>query len=68
MDKGLLLIALLFIGAPIVGLTLILSWVMDNDRFYKGQCDNDSDIRIYIPHRRGDRRGNNGHDQQEGKQ
>lgn len=68
MDKGLLLTALLFIGAPIVGLTLILSWVMDDDRFDKGQRDNDSDMRIYIPHRRRDRRGNNRHDQQEGKQ
>lgn len=47
MDKITGLIALIVIGAPLVIMTLAFQWVMDDERMDKGQCNDDSDIRVY---------------------
>lgn len=74
MDKATALTVLLLIATPLVVITLGIGWLMDDEQDNgdnqgtdKGQCNNDSDIRVYVPMRRRNRRGNNGRDQQEGK-
>lgn len=54
MDKFLGLLMVLGIGVPLITMSFLISWVMDED-VSKGQLHNDSDIRIYIPskYRRG---------------
>lgn len=55
---------ILGICVSVVFLTLLVEWFLDDDRRDKGQHDDDSDMHIYVPHRSGNRRGNNGHDKQ----
>lgn len=66
MDKFEGLIAVICFGIIATVFTLGISGVMDNERFFKGQRDNDSDMRIYIPSRCRNRRGNNGYDKRMG--
>ena len=49
MDKALGIVTVLFVGLPMVVMSLLVSWVMDDERLDKRQPDNDSDIRIYVP-------------------
>ena len=57
-------VTLLICGVFMTGLTLFISWGLDDDRMDKGKHDTDSDTRVYIPSRCRRRRGNNGHDKE----
>lgn len=63
MDKVLGLFTTVFLGIPLVVVTMVICWWMDDERTDKGtdkrQPDNDTDIRIYIPRRCRNRRSNN---------
>ena len=59
MDKALILTVLLMIATPLIVLILGIGWLMDDERFSEGQHDSDNDIRIYVPMRHRNRRGNN---------
>lgn len=67
MDKGLALIVMIVIFLPITILTFVVSWVLDDERVYQRQSDNDNNIRIYVPGRCRNRRRNNGCNKQMGR-
>lgn len=59
MDKALGIVTLLFVGFPLVILTLAIGGFMDDDhskRHSNSTLSDDSDMRIYIPVRDRDRR------------
>ena len=63
MDKALGIVTLLFVGAPLVILTLAIGGIMDDDRNKRHSnptLSDDPDMRIYVPkrsrHRRSDHR------------
>ena len=64
MNKIIILLLITGLCVSVVFLTLLVEWFMDDDRRNKRQCDDDSDMHIYVPHRSGHRCGNNGHDKQ----
>ena len=60
MDKALGIVTLLFVGAPLVILTLAIGGFMDDDRNKRhsnSTLSDDSDMRIYVPKRSRCRRG-----------
>lgn len=59
MDKILGLFTTVFVGVPLVIVSMIICWWMDDERADKGKSNNDSDIRIYVPGRCRRRRSNN---------
>ena len=63
MDKIIGVGWLMAIGTILTAGCLALGLLFDDD-VDKGQSDNDYNMRIYVPHRSGDRRSNNRHDQQ----
>ena len=67
MDKIMGLFVTIFVGIPIMVVALIISWWMDCERTDKGQPDNDSDLRLYIPSWCRSRRRNNRHDMENGR-
>ena len=64
MNKIFILLIITGLCVSIVFLTLLVEWFLDDDRHDNKQYDDDSDMHIYVPHRSGNRRGNNGHDKQ----
>ena len=50
-DKALGLVTILFVFMPLIGGSFLISWVLDDDRHNRTKCDNDSDMRIYVPNR-----------------
>ena len=62
MDKALGIVTLLFVGVPLVILTLAIGGIMDDDRSKRhsnSTLSDDPDLRIYIPVRDRDRRSGN---------
>ena len=59
MDKIIGLFVTVFVGIPMMVVALLISWWMDNERMDKGQYDDDSDVRYYIPSRCRRRGSNN---------
>ena len=64
MDKALGIVTLLFVGFPLVILTLAIGGIMDDrsKRHTNSTLSDDSDLRIYIPVRDRDRRSGNRYD------
>lgn len=58
------IIALGFLVGMVTALVFIGVGVLWNDRTDKSKYDADCDIRLYVPSRNRDRRGNHGHHQQ----
>ena len=62
MDKALGIVTLLFVGFPLVILTLAIGGIMDDrsKRHTNSTLSDDSDVRLYVPrrsrHRRSDHR------------
>jgi len=56
MDKTIMLAGLIFISLPVVVLTLMIGWLMDDNRDNKGKCDTDSDTGICFCAGSGNRR------------
>lgn len=56
MDKFLGLLMVLGIGVPLITISFLISWVMDNEDDDKREFCDDSDTRLYFPSKcRGDR-------------
>lgn len=47
MDKIVGLCITIFIGIPLMVVSMVISWWMEHDRDIEGQPDDDSDVRIY---------------------
>ena len=62
MDKVLGIFTLLFVGVPLVVMSLLISWGLDDDRRDTTALRGDFDVRLYVPCRCRRRRGNNGLD------
>lgn len=66
MDKIIGLLTVIFVGLPLTIVSMVISWWLDDDRdiqgLYTREHGMDSDVRIYVPVRRRNRRRNNGHD------
>lgn len=62
MDKIVGLCITIFIGIPLMVVSMVISWWMEHERDIEGQPDNDSDVRYYVPSRCRSRRSNNRHD------
>ena len=52
-DKALGLVTILFVFMPLIGFSFLISWVLDDDRYNRTECDNDNNMRIYVPRRCG---------------
>ena len=50
-DKALGLVTILFVFMPLIGFSFLISWVLNDDRCNRTECDNDNNMRIYVPHR-----------------
>ena len=61
MNKIMGLLMTIFVGFPLTVISMIISWWM-NEGMDKGQPDNDSDLRLYIPSWCRSRRSNDRHD------
>lgn len=64
MDRLFNLIVITGLCGTVVAFTLFVEWYLDDDKLSKEQHDDDSDMHIYVPHRSGNRRGNNGQNKQ----
>lgn len=62
MDKIVGLCITIFIGIPLMVVSMVISWWMEHERDIEGQPDNDSDVHLYIPSRCRNRRRNNRQD------
>lgn len=58
MDKLLGIFTTIFVGVPLTAISMLISWVMNNEGRNNEQSDNDNDMCIYVPSRCRDRRGN----------
>lgn len=58
MDKILGIFTTIFVGLPLTVISMLISWVMNNEGRNNEQLNNDSDMRIYVPSRCRNRRGN----------
>lgn len=66
MDKILGLFTALFVGIPLIIISMLICWGMDDERCNNKQSGTDLDMRFYVPSWDRDRRGRNGHDLQNG--
>ena len=66
MDKILGLFTALFVGIPLIIISMLICWVMNDERRNTKQSAIDLDMRVYVPSWNRDRRGRNGHDLQNG--
>ena len=55
MDKILGIFTTIFVGLPLTVISMLISWVMNNEGRNNEQSDNDNDMRIYVPSRCRDR-------------
>ena len=59
MDKLLGILTTIFVGVPLTVISFLISRYFDDEGRNNEQSDNDNDMRIYVPRRLRDRRGNN---------
>ena len=64
MDKLLGIFTTIFVGIPLTVISMLISWVMNNEGRNNEQSDNDNDMRIYVPSRCRDRGSNHRQDKQ----
>ena len=58
MDKILGILTTIFVGIPLTVISFLISRYMDDEGRDTEQLNNDNDMRIYVPSRCRDRRGN----------
>ena len=66
MDKILGIFTTIFVGLPLTVISMVFSWVMNDEGRNNKQSAIDLDMRVYVPSWDRDRRGRNGHDLQNG--
>ncbi len=59
MDKILGIFTTIFVGLPLTVISFLISRYMDDEGCNTEQPNNDNDMRIYVPSRCRNRRGNN---------
>ena len=64
MGKLLGIFTTIFVGVPLTVISFLIARYMDDDRRNNEQSDNDNDMRVYVPSRCRDRRGNHRHDKE----
>lgn len=60
------IITIIVIGFMTLCFTVLIDKGMEDDGMGQGKLSDDSDMRIYVPHRRGSGRSDNGHDKRMG--
>lgn len=60
MDKILGIFTTIFVGVPLTVISMLISWVMNNEGRNNEQSAIDLDMRVYVPSRCRNRRRNNG--------
>ena len=58
MDKILGILTTIFVGIPLTVISFLISRYFDDERCDTEQPTNDNDMRVYVPSRCRDRRGN----------